>query len=119
MNTKNKLICPHCEKNIKPFHIDDYNRRMTALKYSWWKNQIFKIYNKSKNKWYVSRRVISFRYNLRIDTIRRYDKLGIPNMSLGYTKIYNIEECDKWMKENKMQYFRIKDKTNLELISEY
>jgi hypothetical protein len=119
MNTRNNLICPHCEKKITPYHIDDYNERMTVLKYSWWKNQIFKMYNKSKKKWYVSRRVISFRYNLRIDTIRRYDKLGIPNMSLGYTKIYNIEECDKWMKENKMQYFRIKDKTNLDLISEY
>jgi len=48
MNTRNNLICPHCEKKITPYHIDDYNERMTVLKYSWWKNQIFKMYNKSK-----------------------------------------------------------------------
>lgn len=109
MNTTNNLICSHCENKIDSFD----------SKYSRFKNQLYKIHRESNNKWYVSRRVISLRYNLAPTTIKKYDKLGIPNMSFYPTKIYNIEECDKWMKQNKIQYFRIKNKTNLELISEH
>ena len=109
MNTRNNLICPNCQKKIDSFY----------LKYSRFKKHLFKIHRESNNKWYVSRRVISLRYNLAPTTIKKYDKLGIPNMGLGSNKVYNIEECDKWMKENKIQYFRIKNKINLELISEH
>ena len=69
-----------------------------------------------KNKWWVSAGVLRLRYNKGVLTLLKYRKQGMPGLHNGRTWVFNINETDKWMKDNKKGELIIKDKTNLHLL---
>tara|TARA_R110000765_G_scaffold264494_1_gene364027 strand:- start:117 stop:563 length:447 start_codon:yes stop_codon:yes gene_type:complete len=69
-----------------------------------------------KDKWWVSKGVMRLRYDLGVMTILKYRKQGMPGILTGRGWMFNINETDQWMKNNKKGELIIKDKTNLHLL---
>ncbi len=69
-----------------------------------------------KNKWWVSKGVLRLRYDLGVITILKYRKQGMPAMHTGRTWVFNIDETDQWMRDNKKGELIIKDQTNFHLL---
>tara|TARA_R100000963_G_scaffold35081_2_gene31771 strand:- start:1940 stop:2386 length:447 start_codon:yes stop_codon:yes gene_type:complete len=69
-----------------------------------------------KNKWWVSRGVLRLRYDLSVPTILKYRKQGMPGILTGRGWMFNIDETDQWMRDNKKGELIIKDQTNFHLL---
>tara|TARA_R110000744_G_C18986206_1_gene519969 strand:- start:56 stop:502 length:447 start_codon:yes stop_codon:yes gene_type:complete len=69
-----------------------------------------------KDKWWVSKGVMRLRYDLGVMTILKYRKQGMPGILTGRGWMFNINETDKWMKDNKKGELIIKDQTNFHLL---
>ena len=69
-----------------------------------------------KNKWWVSAGVLRLRYDIGVLTILKYRKQGMPGIHSGRTWMFNIDETDQWMRDNKKGELIIKDQTNFHLL---
>ena len=69
-----------------------------------------------KDKWWVSKGVLRLRYDLGVMTILKYRKQGMPGILTGRGWMFNINETDQWMKNNKKGELIIKDQTNFHLL---
>ena len=69
-----------------------------------------------KNKWWVSAGVLRLRYDLGVITILKYRKQGMPGMHTGKRWVFNINETDQWMRDNKKGELIIKDQTNFHIL---
>jgi hypothetical protein len=49
-------------------------------------------------------------------TILKYRKQGMPAMHTGRTWVFNINETDQWIRDNKKGELIIKDQTNFHLL---
>ena len=78
------------------------------------KGHLFKM--EWKNKWWVSKGVLRLRYNLSVPTILKYRKKGMPGILTGRGWMFNINETDQWIRDNKKGGLIIKDQTNYHLL---
>lgn len=55
---------------------------------------------------YINRKKLAESIGVHVNTVRTWEKFyGLPHLSVGHTKRFNLEEVERWLQKHRVESF--------------